>query len=298
MKHYPVLQAALPNGETIAYRCAGAGDPTVVLIHGNMSSSVHWQTTMEALEDDFRLYAPDLRGFGDSTYHTSFDSLRDLAHDVEEFLDATGIGRCEVVGWSTGGGVAMEMAADRPDQIAAVVLVDSVPPTGYPIFAKDETGQPILTQLLETKEEIASDPVQVVPALKAFAAGDKATMRAIWDATIYNRHTPEEADYDLYLDASLRQRNLVDVDYSLLTFNMTDTPTAVAPGSGRLAKIACPVTVLHGGKDIVVPLAWAQQTARLLGEGTEVVTFADSGHSPITDEPGAFMSTLRDVLSR
>lgn len=296
MKDYPVHMVQIPNGETLAYRTAGTGATTVVLIHGNMSSSVHWQTTMEALEDTFTVYAPDMRGLGDSSYNKGFDSLHELALDLEAFMDAVGIGRCSLVGWSTGGGVALEIAADRPDQISTVVLVDSVPPTGYPMFAKDENGQPIFTQLLSTKEEIAADPIQVVPMLDAYAAGDKQAVKTIWDAVIYNLHTPPAEEYDRYLDATLKQRSLVDVDYALVHFNMTDTPTGVQEGSGRLDLVSCPVVVFHGEKDVTVPLAWGQATLAALGDRGRMVTFPDSGHSPITDEPEAFRKALVEAL--
>ena len=295
MKQYPVHYQELPNGERLAYRVAGTG-PTVVLIHGNMSAGLHWQTTMAALEDDFTVYAPDLRGCGDSTYHARFDSLLELARDLEAWLDGLGIEQCALVGWSTGGGVALELAADRPGQVQALVLVDSVPPTGYPVFAKDETGQPILTRLIATKAELAQDPVQVLPVEAAYACGDREFLRLVWNATIYHLHQPPAEDYELYLDAILKQRNLVDIIWSLLRFNMTDAATGSAPGSGRLAGVLGPVSVLHGEQDLVVPLAWGQGTAAALGDRARLVTFPGAGHCPITDVPEEFFAALRRAL--
>ncbi len=296
MKEYPVYTTTLPNGETIAYRQAGSGAKKVLLVHGNMSSSVHWQTTMEQLEPHCTVFAPDMRGFGDSSYNAPFNSLHDLALDLEAFADIVGLDTFAAVGWSTGGGVVMEMAADWPQRVTGLVLLETVPPTGYPIFKKDAEGKPILTQLLTTKEEIAADPVQVVPALTAYANNDRQTMRAIWDAVIYNQHQPPAAEYERYLDAIMQQRNLVDVDYALLKFNMTDAPTGSAPGSGRLAKITCPVTVMHGKNDMVVPFAWNEKTLSLFGPKAKAVTFETAGHSPITDVPEEFFARLKEAL--
>lgn len=293
MRQYELKRLSIGK-ETLAYRTCGAGD-NVVLIHGNMSSSVHWQTTMEHLEGKYRVFAPDIRGFGDSSYNQRFDSLHELAVDLELFLDEAGIDTCSLVGWSTGGGVVLEMAADLPDRIKKAILVESVPPTGYPMFKKDSSGQPILSELLKNKEEIAVDPVQVAPVLDAYATGNREMMRMIWNAVIYNRVQPPAGDYEQYLDAMMKQRNLVDIDYSLLTFNITDKPTGSAPGSNRISKIQCPVTMIHGKLDLVVPYGWAVEAQKSILDA-KLITLDSTGHSPITDDPELFYKTLIDNL--
>ncbi|MDR1703738.1 MAG: alpha/beta hydrolase [Clostridiales bacterium] len=286
MKLYEIRKVNLPNRETLAYRKAGSGDKTVLLIHGNMSSSLHWLPAMERLESGFTVYAPDLRGFGDSTYTTGFDSLAELSRDLEMFADALGIGGCVLCGWSTGGGVAMEFAAARPVQTDGLILLDSVPPTGYPMFKKGPDLKAILTEPLKTKEDVANDPVQVLPAVNALKAGDRAVMKSFWDFSIYNLKKPPDEEYEIYLDGIMKQRNLVDVDYALLTFNITD----------RLPLINCPVAVMHGEKDMVVPYAWGLETHRLFGRHAKLISFADAGHSPITDVPDEFFEALEDIL--
>ncbi|MCL2169731.1 MAG: alpha/beta hydrolase [Defluviitaleaceae bacterium] len=292
MKQYPVNFTALANGETLAWRQGGSGE-VIVFLHGNMSSSVHWQSSMEALENDFSVFAPDLRGFGDSTYVNKFDSLLELAQDVKMLLDAQKIDKFSVVGWSTGGGIALELAALMPDAVKKVFLLNSVALTGYPMFKKDAQGKPVLTDPILTKDDIASDPVQVMPVLNAYAKGDKNTMRAIWNGIIYNMNQPPEAAYELYLEAMLKQRNLVDVNYSLMTFNMTDSPTMWAEGSGRMSGVKCPIVVLQGEKDIVVPPIWANQIAEAFGSQAKLITFPNAGHSPITDDFDGFINAIK-----
>lgn len=296
MKQYPVLKARIPSGETIAYRMCGSGARTVVLLHGNMSSSVHWQTTMEALEPYCRVIAPDLRGFGDSSYVKTFDSLRELALDVATFLSLLGIERCAVAGWSAGGGVAMELAAEYPSMVKKLILLDSVPLTGYPMFRKDASGQPILTELLKTKEDVAADAVQVLPVLKALQDGNREFMRAIWNATVYPLNQPPEADYEEYLTAILKQRCLIDLDYALLTFNISHRDNGVAQGNRRMDLISCNIFILQGEKDIVVPKAWAEQMKADFGDRAQYITFVKAGHSAITDDPSLFFSTLKGIL--
>ena len=52
-----------------------------------MTSSQHWDLVIEKLQDQYHIYALDLRGFGQSTYNQSIDSLQDFADDVKLFID-------------------------------------------------------------------------------------------------------------------------------------------------------------------------------------------------------------------
>lgn len=291
MKDYPVKSVLLPNGETIAYREAGQGERTLVLLHGNMSGSIFFDTLMEQMETSCRFVAFDLRGFGDSSYTRPITSLRCFAEDIGHAATALGLERFTVLGWSTGGGVALELAAAKPNLVEGVILVNSVAMDGYPMFKKDANGQPILTARLTTREEVAADPVQVLPILQAYATGNTALLRAVWNALIYHQAEPEPQRYERYLGAMLKQRNLVDVDYALITFNMTDTHNGVAEGTGRLSQVRAPVLVIQGENDRVVPPVWARETAEKLGSRATLAMLPHVGHSPFTDN-------LSEVVSR
>lgn len=77
IKNYHVNITSIENGETIAYRQVNAESnlPTLLLIHGNMSSSIHLQTVMEGLSPYYHIVAPDYPGFGDSSYEKEHSSL-------------------------------------------------------------------------------------------------------------------------------------------------------------------------------------------------------------------------------
>jgi 2-hydroxy-6-oxonona-2,4-dienedioate hydrolase len=298
LREYPVKYLELENGETLAYRQAGNQGKTLLLIHGNMSSSVHFDTVMEELENDYIIYAVDLRGFGDTTYHQPINSLHDFAKDIKEFVEKLELKDVTALGWSTGGGIALELAADLPDLIKKVMLVESVGVKGYPMFKKDDKGQPILTERISTREEIASDPVQVVPAVQAFESQNKDFFRMIWNLTIYNLNQPEPERYERYLDAILKERNLVDVDYALVHFNMTNESNGVAEGSNRLRLVEADVLVIQGEKDLVVPKMFGLETKQYLGERAELVVLEDSGHSPITDNFSQFINILTNFVEK
>ncbi|GIH16408.1 alpha/beta hydrolase [Rugosimonospora africana] len=119
----------------------------VLLVHGNCSSAGFWLPLLRHLPDSLRVVAPDLRGYGltDVAAVDATRGLRDFADDVAALLDApelwpAGV-RPVVVGHSIGGGVAMRLAIDHPDRVAALVLEAPVSPYGYG-GTRDVDGNP------------------------------------------------------------------------------------------------------------------------------------------------------------
>ncbi len=283
------------NNEVLAYREGGTGDRNLLLIHGNMSSSAHFDHLMDALYDDFKIYAVDLRGFGHSSYHERFDSLKDLSDDLVYFIDKLRLKDLEVLGWSTGGGIAMYLAIENPEVVKRVILLESVGITGYPMFKKDAQGQAILTELLMTKEEIEKDPIQVAPVLTAIENKDAEFYKMLWNAAIYNvGNQPAPEDYDKYVEEMLLQRNLVDIDYSLTRFNLSHTDNGYGMGSGEIDKIKCPVLIIQGEDDYVVPMTMATGIHEALKENSRLEILKNSGHNPMVDQLDTVVKLIKE----
>lgn len=119
------------------------GAETVLLIHGNVSSSTFFEETLAALPERYRGIAPDLRGFGGSASKPldATRGLKDFSDDVRAFVDALGPGKVHLLGWSAGGSVAMQYAMDHPGDVASLVLVNPMSPYGFG-GTKDERGTP------------------------------------------------------------------------------------------------------------------------------------------------------------
>lgn len=123
----------------IHHRTSDAGSPadphrvTTVLVHGNVSSSVFFHPLLRALPDDVPALAVDLRGFGgsDPAPVDATRGLRDFADDVWAALDAVGLDRVHLVGWSMGGGVVLQMLLDAPARVQALTLINPVSPYGF-----------------------------------------------------------------------------------------------------------------------------------------------------------------------
>ena len=109
---------------------AGRTGPPVLFVHGNVSSSLFWQPMMLALPEPYRPLAIDLRGFGDTDDEPvdATRGVRDFSDDLAAAIEALGLDTVHVVGWSMGGGVALQYLVDRPGthRVASLALVDPV----------------------------------------------------------------------------------------------------------------------------------------------------------------------------
>src|SRR5688572_1513643 len=112
------------HGHRVIYRIAGSGPP-VVLIHGMVNSSRHWESVALRLADAYTVIAPDLIGHGDSATPRGDYSLGAHAAVIRDLVTAIGIESATIVGHSLGGGVAMQFFYQFPQRTERLVLVSS-----------------------------------------------------------------------------------------------------------------------------------------------------------------------------
>jgi pimeloyl-ACP methyl ester carboxylesterase len=112
------------HGHQVVYRTAGSGPP-VVLVHGMVNSSRHWQTVARRLADRHTVIAPDLIGHGDSATPRGDYSLGAHAAVIRDLLSALDIERATIVGHSLGGGIAMVFFWQFPHRVERLALVSS-----------------------------------------------------------------------------------------------------------------------------------------------------------------------------
>src|SRR3954469_8775141 len=112
------------HGHRVIYRIAGSG-PAVVLIHGMVNSSRHWESVALRLADRYTVVAPDLIGHGDSATPRGDYSIGAHAAVIRDLLALIGIERATIVGHSLGGGVAVQFFYQSPQRTERLVLVSS-----------------------------------------------------------------------------------------------------------------------------------------------------------------------------
>ena len=146
------MDVALPDGvtarrvdtERIETNVLLSGEPDgrpVCLVHGNVSSSRFWAEQMAALPDRYRVVAPDLRGYGDSETRPvdATRGVREFSEDLTALFKALGLETVALVGWSIGGGIAMQYAIDHPGTLSELVLVSTMSPYGFGGTRRDGT---------------------------------------------------------------------------------------------------------------------------------------------------------------
>jgi pimeloyl-ACP methyl ester carboxylesterase len=138
------------HGPVVALQ-AGMAGPPLVLLHGLAGSAAWWRRNLPALSGAFRVTVVDLPGFG-SSHPDSRLILDEVPHQVAALLGELGIERAHVMGHSMGGLVAGGLAADHPERVDRLVLVDAGFMSLDPIWRHRLTGP--LRTLLRTSPTI------------------------------------------------------------------------------------------------------------------------------------------------
>lgn len=129
------------------------GEPAI-LLHGNIETHAIWYGWVPRMAQQFRLFRPDLPGFGRSTAPRDFEwTLGNFSKVVASFMDAIGVASAHIIGAKTGGAIAMQFAATYPQRTRTLVVASgpfsSVPP------GTDNNSMQIRLGSSASKEEMA-----------------------------------------------------------------------------------------------------------------------------------------------
>ena len=268
-------QSTVPvDGRPVRVITLGEGSgPPVVLVHGLGGSWKNWLENMPYLARHRTTIALDLPGFGDSDLPDGDISISNFARCLEAVLDALGVGAVDLVGNSMGGFISAELAITRPDRVHSLALVDAAG-----ISTTDLMRGPTMTlmRLIVAQSQWASgqDAMLRRPRLRhlAFRAIMRHPTRLALDLVAHQAGGPGMPGFLLAMDA-------------LLSYDFRE----------RLPEITCPVLIVHGEQDMLVPVADAREFHRLIA-GSRLEILADTGHVPMLERPTTFNALLADFL--
>ncbi|MDZ5470253.1 alpha/beta hydrolase [Bacillus sp. 31A1R] len=280
----------IPNGETIAYREREGGTKNLLLIHGNMTSSKHWDVLIEKIDPEFKVFAMDMRGFGESSYNQAIYSIKELSDDIKLFVDEIELYGFSIVGWSLGAPVCMQFVADYPDYCNRLILLAPGSTRGFAMYA------PSSEQRLETFDQVKIDPTKVVPTETAYRKKDRAFLKFVYDAVIYTKNQPDPNRYEEYLDDMLTQRNYAETVHALNQFNISHEHNGLVQGNGLASSINIPTLVLRGDHDLVITEQMTKEILDDIGENARFVELKDCGHSPLIDDLDQLLEVMTEFL--
>ncbi len=166
------MSAVVINGGLIHYEAFGRGEP-VVFIHGWLGSWRYWMRTMEALASDYRTYALDMWGFGDSDKSRERYSVADYTSLINSFMDQLGMASASLVGHSLGAIVGLHLAVERPSLISRLAAV-SLPVTPHAVNSRlrDFSTNSVRTKMFwwrhitykEVQQEVEKTADNAIPA--------------------------------------------------------------------------------------------------------------------------------------
>jgi pimeloyl-ACP methyl ester esterase len=254
-------------GVSLRYDRTGAG-PAVLLIHGWTGNRTFWDRQVQALRASHTVITVDLRGHGESSRPRTGYSVGAMTADLEHLVRALGLPRVALVGWSMGGLLALELARRLGDRVSALGLVCST--AGGLTEAGNPRAQP--ERAAEFRAAIDADFREFVRGflVQLFKSGADAPHYQ-WVVAQAQKTPPHVAAacFDAMLAADLRP---------------------------NLPALRVPTAVFHGRHDTLTPLADGEYLASHI-PGARLVVFEDSAHAPFLEEPEAFDTALRALLS-
>jgi pimeloyl-ACP methyl ester carboxylesterase len=255
-------QQTIGNGRfNVEMQVCGNGDPLLYL-HG-AGGLVGIDPFLDELGKDFKVIAPSLPGYGESTGGELIEDVVDACLFYHQLMDDLGIASAHVVGHSMGGMLAAEMAALDVHRVKKLVLVSSAG------FWLDDNPIPDVFSM-------------ELPDLAAHLFHDPNSPMAKMFTTI-----PEDPQQlaEMYIE---RTKRLTQASRFLWPI----------PDRGlkrRAWRIAAPTLLLWGESDRLIPAAYASEFARYI-KNTRMATIKQAGHMPMYEQPVEFVKTVRDFL--
>ncbi|MBF2048523.1 MAG: alpha/beta fold hydrolase [Elainella sp. C42_A2020_010] len=274
------------NDLTIAYLVSDHPEveqsaPPLVLLHGNGESAFDWMWVLPKLACRYRVYALDSPGTGQSSKPARAYSLDFLTRVVLDFLEALNLERAILVGNSLGGLIALRIALNDPEKVAALILVDSA--------GLGDAINPLLSQMtLPVYGEAAiawSKPILNaklrVWARTALLFANPLTAPQDW-ITVQEKLTQTPG----FLEATLSSLRAIANPFRQNCILLDDLP-----------QLQMPTQIIWGEKDLILPKYQAEDAVRRLQKG-QLSIIPNAGHVPHIEQPDLFVEAINRFLNQ
>lgn len=263
----------------VVHHGSGPGMP-VLLLHGYPTSSYLWRDVQRDLGPRHPTYAPDLLGLGCSERPRAgrYDAASQ-ASLVLSLLDALGLDRVAVVAHDVGGGVAVHLAAEAPERVAALVLLDT------PLHTEVWPVPVVRMQSLPLVGEAHGTLMRLVPGL-----GERTLRASLGRGLVATEFTPKTLRH--YAAPLLSPEGI----RGMLSLARATDPRAVQEAFGLVAADPPPSLVLWAERDAWFSPAYGRRVAGEL-RGASYVEVADAGHFLPEDRPERVAEEIEGFLA-
>jgi pimeloyl-ACP methyl ester carboxylesterase len=258
------------GGVVLPYRDEGEGDP-VLLIHGGGPDMHTLRTLAAGLAADYRVITYNRRGYADAgPVATSWDDHRDDAAALVEQLGLSGLA---VVGISAGGLVALDLAAERPDLVGGLVLVEPL------VRGRSHMTPGLLRTFLavQLRRQFLPDEQAAAPYYRWIMGHHDG--HSVWDRADYPDHRKQ-----------LILRNAPAV------FADIDNGDGAHMTAARLGGISAPLAVVAGDRS----QRWFHRMVQTLQDevpDTQRIVVPGAGHAMTFEDPAGTEAAVRQALS-
>jgi pimeloyl-ACP methyl ester carboxylesterase len=267
------------HGHRVIYRIAGDGPP-VVLIHGMVNSSKHWEEVALRLADRYTVVAPDLLGHGDSAAVRGDYSLGAHACSIRDLLTTIGIERATVVGHSLGGGIAMQFFYQFPQRVERLALISS-----------GGLGHEVSPMLRGAALPGAGSGIWLVANRRVRAALERAGERLRVRGSRKGVYLQAVARAMKPLQDAAARRAFVQTLRSVI-----DVRGQHVSAIDRLYLLGeLPTLIVWGGRDNTIPMAHGLAAHELI-PNSRFVTLPKAAHFPNLEDPQGLADALLDWL--
>jgi 3-oxoadipate enol-lactonase len=246
------------DGHTRLYWEANGAGECVLLVHGLGLSGGAWWRTVDALAPAMQVITFDHRGIGRSASWTYAYTTEALADDAVSILDALGIDRVHLYGFSLGGMVAQQIALRHPERVRSLVL-----------GATHSGGR-----------RAAGPDAEVVAFFRQ--RGRIPSEEAAWASVPYNYGPRSRAEQVDRIAEDIERR--LENPFNERAYRAQLLAASLHNCYGRLGRIGAPTLVVHGARDRMIPVANARLTAERV-PGARLKILREAGHLYPTEEP-------------
>ncbi|YAF97461.1 MAG: alpha/beta fold hydrolase [Nodularia sp. CChRGM 3473] len=268
------------GGLNIHYLTAGSNNPPLVLLHGIGESAVDWSWVLPALANRNRVLALDFPGCGDSAKPQREYSVEFLTQFLADFLNTLEVQRAVLVGNSLGALIALRFALANLEQVAALILVDSM---GF-----GQSVNPVLSSLtLPLYGELAI-AWSKTPLGAQQRAWSRAALLFAHPAQVPAAWLAEQQRIGLL--PGFLEANLSILRSQLYVFGQQHVVLESLP------QLNMPTLVVWGVNDLVLPNNQAQDAVKRLQQG-HLSLIPSCGHLPQVEHPELFTDALNQFLA-